>query len=180
MSDEKRDAKGCGCIVDKATGNVTADWCSKCTASLAYPESPEAGGGLSDEPEGFCTECTGEIQTFNGLTNCPHCGTKGVPCAHKDDVEIKVNWHELRLLIMWAERWQRQNNLGRVVYAIAHRIKAQYPERSSLTLAGDLGEVAQRFPGTAVTDPKLRQDIAEQVGIEVNLKNHSTGGLDDA
>ena len=39
---------------------------------------------------------------------CPNCGTKSLPCLIVDDVNIKINWHELRILTIWAENWARQ------------------------------------------------------------------------
>lgn len=55
-----------------------------------------------------------------------------------------------------------------VVYQIARRLARQHPGRAHLTFAGELGEVASEFE-IRVTDPKLRQDIAEQTGREVGL-----------
>ena len=123
---------------------------------------------------GFCTRCGTEVESFEGLSACPACGTRGVPCAWADQVDVSVNWHELRCLVMWAERWTGSSDdpgmkqAHYVVYQIARRIAAQYPGRAPLTFAGEMGAVAAEYD-VAVTDPKLRQDIAEQTGREVNL-----------
>lgn len=123
-------------------------------------------------PGGFCTRCGTEFESFEGLSRCPACNTDGVPCAWSDQVTISVNWHELRCLVMWAERWTGRSDEMKqahyVVYQIARRIAAQHPGRAPLTFAGELGEVAAEYD-MKVTDPKLRQDIAEQTGREVGL-----------
>ena len=83
---------------------------------------------------------------------------------------VSVNWHELRILCIWAENWQRERMTDtRTVYAIADRLAQQHPERMPLTLAREIGELADHFPGVQVSDPRLRQDIAEQTGHEVDL-----------
>jgi len=144
----------------------------KCDACKAAP-SPVQGEPSAPSPAhpdgGFCTECGHAFPSFEGLTGCPACGTKNSPCANTEQVSISINWHELRILVMWAENWQRRISGSRVVYSIAKRIAAQHPGKIALTLAGELGEVAQKFPGMQVSDPKLRQDIAEQTGQEPGI-----------
>lgn len=117
---------------------------------------------------GFCTDCGHRVESFDSLSRCPACGTTSVPCTDADQVSASINWHELHVLCVWAENWQRQNDLGRTVYAIAKRIAAQFPDRGSLTLAGELGEIAKQFE-VHVSDPALRRDIAEQTGEETGL-----------
>lgn len=96
---------------------------------------------------GFCTACGWKVVTFDGLKACPQCGSKGLPCDDADQVTVSVNWHELRVLCVWAERWaiekvEPSNSGGRgTVYAIADRIRAQHPSRGSLTLSGDINEL---------------------------------------
>jgi hypothetical protein len=123
-------------------------------------------------PEGgFCLDCGEGVASFAGLAACPSCGSQSVPCSHADQVSVTVNWHELRVLVMWAEGWQRHHQLGRTVYAIADRIAAQHPERarqSPLSLAADLGDLAKHHE-IQVSDPDLRRDIAEQTGEETGL-----------
>lgn len=119
---------------------------------------------------GFCTDCGHRVESFDGLNGCPKCGTRSIPCADEDQVTLSINWHELHILVLWAENWQRAHpdHCGRVVYAIAKRIAAQHPTRGALTLAEELGELARSYE-LSVTDPALRQDIAEQTGEEAGL-----------
>lgn len=129
-----------------------------------------------ERPGGYCTDCGHAIASFDGLSACPACGTPGLLCAWSDQVDLSVNWHELRILVMWAENYAREHARDRsittdtrkTVYAIARRLKAQHPDRAPLTFAEELGEVAGEYR-MAVNDPELRRDIAEQTGREVDL-----------
>lgn len=98
---------------------------------------------------GFCTVCSWRVESFEGLNACPNCGSTSKPCGDADQVTISVNWHELRVLCIWAERWAIEKvepsgdtGGGRgVVYAIADRIAAQNPGRGALTLARELNDM---------------------------------------
>lgn len=122
---------------------------------------------------GFCTHCSHRIESFDGLDCCPACGTRGIPCSDANQVSISINWHELRILIIWAENYQRSHpECGRVVYAIAKRIADQHPDRAKecpLTLAGEFGQLAEKYGEVSVNNPELRQDVAEQTGQELGL-----------
>lgn len=110
---------------------------------------------------GFCTLCGIEVQSFEGLTACPSCNTKSYPCDHADDVNVKINWQELRVLVMWAERWgvlHKDDQHGAtnpdLIYSIAERLEKQHEARaasSPLTLAGDLGKLRDKYPGQIKT-----------------------------
>lgn len=127
---------------------------------------------------GFCTDCGHKIASFDGLNGCPACDSRGIPCASENQVSVSVNWHELRILVIWAENWQRRHTLGRTVYAIAKRIESQHPEQPCLTLASELGEIAKKYD-MQVTDPALRRDIAEQTGEEPGLTDLGCSPADD-
>lgn len=121
---------------------------------------------------GFCAECGQRYDTFEGLSRCVTCGTAGLPCPDKWQVTVSVNWHELRILCMWAEAHQRTLPDTRVVFAIANRLEAQHPELAKydpLTLARELGQMAEYFGSAVVNDPILRRDVAEQTGQELGL-----------
>lgn len=79
--------------------------------------------------EGFCTLCGFQVESFEGLTECPNCGTDGVPCHNDNQVTVSINTHELRLLCIWAENWAGQTEAPvDVVYAIAARLRKQLPK----------------------------------------------------
>lgn len=95
--------------------------------------------------EGFCTLCNFEIASFTGLSACPNCGSKGVPCAYADEVTVTLTRHELNLLCVWAERWgmllaQAKEGGPGVVYATAQRLKARHPALAgrALTLVDEV------------------------------------------
>jgi len=100
-------------------------------------------------PEGFCTLCGFDVDSFEGLSCCPQCGSKGVPCSYENQVLVNVNLHELRLLCIWAENWSGTFNgdavsSKEVVYAIANRIRKQLPEehfKKPLTMRDELQEL---------------------------------------
>jgi len=96
-----------------------------------------------------CTRCALELTeaASENLERCPRCHTTGLPMLVADDVTITVNWHELRILGMWAENWaasHREKDDGdaqRLVNIICGRIHAQFPDKAPLTMTGELGEL---------------------------------------
>jgi hypothetical protein len=121
---------------------------------------------------GFCVDCGHRVESFDGLKACPACNSPSVPCADERQVNININWHELRILCIWAENYQRARQLGKTVYAIARRLTAQHPamaKASPLTLAEEIGQLVEHFDGVQVSDPDLRRDVAEQTGQEPGL-----------
>lgn len=144
---------------DEAGREVAREALNRCFKALS---------GDAEAKGGFCTECRHQVASFEGLNACPNCGSTGVPCANSRTVLVEVNWHELHLLGVWAENFQRAKNLGRVVYSVTKALEAQHPDLGQLTLAGELGEISKSYE-MAVSDPALRRDIAEQTGEEVGL-----------
>jgi len=97
---------------------------------------------------GFCTYCGFIIESFEGLNGCPNCGTTSIPCSDEDQVNVCINWHELRTLCMWAEKWGNEKvGDASLIYSIAGRIRYQHPHRDSLTLADNIQELPKKFPG---------------------------------
>ena len=97
-----------------------------------------------------CTHCALELTKAEseGLNRCPRCKTEGLPMLVADDVTINVNWHELRILGIWAENYaacdRREDgheSMQRTVNIICGRIHAQFPDKSPLTMTGELGEL---------------------------------------
>lgn len=63
-----------------------------------------------------------------------------------EDVSVEVNWFELRILGIWAERWAAQYRdsdpkMQRTVAEITGRLHAQHPERPPLTLSGEIADL---------------------------------------
>lgn len=88
------------------------------------------------QAEGFCTKCGKDIETFEDLTACPFCGTKGVPCSYEEQLNIEINRHELRILTIWSE-WHvsdtkdehQQAQMADTLRSVVGRLKAQLPDR---------------------------------------------------
>ncbi len=117
-----------------------------------------------------CTQCRTELsmeelekiaeKNFGKMDNCPTCGTESLPMDIKEDVEIKINWHELRILGMFAENWAR--HIGKkdescassiqTVTAITTAIEKQFPLKTPLMLVREIGQLKEQFPGVKLTD----------------------------
>jgi predicted nucleic acid-binding Zn-ribbon protein len=111
-----------------------------------------------------CVLCNKEFteKEIENSTCCPNCGCKGIPVAPENDVNVKINWHELRILVIWAENWAHQiaksdpekyDYAPESIYAIAHRLEKQHPKKGSLSLAGEIKELRQHYPGVQSTHP---------------------------
>lgn len=86
------------------------------------------------------------IDDFKGLTECPNCGSKDTPCLNADQVDISINWHELKVLCIWAEQWGNEKCGGAgSIYSIAQRLRAQYPDKMPLTLAEEIQDLSKSF-----------------------------------
>src|SRR3974390_2998828 len=94
----------------------------------------------------WCVDCGARFtqEEIEGW-GCPKCGSQSVPCDVDKDTTVEVNWHELRILVIWAENWAghcRRQEVDRssktmpvTVAAIARRLQGQRPSFGSLTLA---------------------------------------------
>lgn len=93
-----------------------------------------------------CTDCAAEFtdEELEGVSCCPKCGSKGVPCLISQDVNIKINWHELRILTIWASNWANklEADSQRALKSILKRLEAQRPvEFPALTLLDEIKEL---------------------------------------
>lgn len=110
-----------------------------------------------------CTECRGEFSDDEVYDACPNCGTCGVPMSITEDVTIKINWHELRILCMWASNFASSfsgeaQRSQKALATIIRMIRAQHPEMGPLTMTEEIQEVADHFD-TNVTEHKGEQTI---------------------
>lgn len=118
---------------------------------------------------GFCTQCSHRVEKFQGLDACPVCGTRAIPCADRDQVTCSVNWHELRILVIWAENYARlqegkpgAEKMVATVHAIARRIEDQHPDRAlttPLTFTGELRQLKDAFPTAEIFPPSLSESV---------------------
>ena len=113
-----------------------------------------------------CITCSKEFtkEELKGASACPFCGDEGIPCNPKDDVNIKINWHELRILTIWAENWEgkfcrKEKKRSITIACIARRLQHQFPDKTPLTLAGEIGELK---------DSGLMSDIETNIDLNKN------------
>lgn len=56
-----------------------------------------------------CMVCRGEfilsVLKEKGLQTCPNCNTRIKPMRIVDDGYIKINWEDIRLIAIYAQRW---------------------------------------------------------------------------
>lgn len=110
-----------------------------------------------------CTHCYAEFtnEELEGANCCPNCQSTGVPCDISEDVTIKINWHELRILGLWADNYAHSVTMPeeskQIVAKIIQRLEAQHPTMTPLTLTGEIRKLQEDYPGTSL----LRGEKAE-------------------
>lgn len=54
-----------------------------------------------------CVVCRNEFSDAEAAEalQCPSCGDTGIPMKISEDLDIKINWHELRILCIWARNY---------------------------------------------------------------------------
>lgn len=98
-----------------------------------------------------CTMCAAEFsdEELKGAEACPRCGSTSIPCDVNEDVTIKVNWHELRILGIWASNWALEKcseSSTVVLSAILDRLEKQFPDKTPLSLAREIKKLQEEFP----------------------------------
>lgn len=102
-----------------------------------------------------CIQCNAEFTEAQtaGHDGCPACGNEGLPSSPEQDVTVKINWHELRIICIWAENYANsiagqkdvKGDPVKSVWAIASRLQEQYPSFVPLTLSGEIGQLREQF-----------------------------------
>lgn len=105
-----------------------------------------------------CTRCAAEFtdSEIQDAMACPSCGSKGVPCSIAQDVDVRMNWHELRILVVWAEHYEETltdlDSHG-VVEAIATRLMKYRPAAAPpLRLLDEISDIQDIFPTAELVD----------------------------
>lgn len=104
-----------------------------------------------------CTQCSSEFneEQTQDVDCCPSCGSTGVPCDTADDVVLNINWHELRILTIWASNFAQSgvsDDAKKTLMAIIRRLEKQYPEQAPLTLMGELKQLQETYPSLEAFD----------------------------
>lgn len=110
----------------------------------------------------WCTQCGIRIVEDGILRQCPSCGTTATPCDPVNDVAIEINWHELRVLGIWASNWANEKckddpRAAKSLHAILTRIQRQHPHKSALTMFGEIAALRDEYDVT--TNKPLRTEI---------------------
>ena len=119
--------------------SIVNRWCVACGGRFSPNDLLEEGETLSsssgysrnDKPRG-----------------CPKCGSQGVPAPVDWDVMVEVNWHELRILGIWASNFVEDiaddgTGIKTLVHSILRRLENQWPDLTPLTMGGELRELRQ-------------------------------------
>lgn len=107
-----------------------------------------------------CTACAAEFthEELENVSACPTCGTDGVPSLIADDVTVRINWHELRILGIWASNYAGGKDipekLRRTLLAILDRLEAQHPGKTPLTLSRELRQLGNATGATVEVHTK--------------------------
>ncbi len=119
-----------------------------------------------------CLHCGTEFsfteKELESISCCPRCENPGIPADPANDVTITINWQELRILVMWAERWAEKFLKDkpysyRTLLSIASRIQAQCPElakKSPLTLLAELGQLKEEYPSMEIHGYDKPEDLS--------------------
>lgn len=114
-----------------------------------------------------CLNCSSEFTyaETEGVNRCPKCATTTLPGIIKYDVDLKINWQELRILVMWASNYAK--TLGTdaqfTMACIADRLRKLRPEPAAgnLTLLEDIQDIANELGiNIEVVDNKSALEIA--------------------
>lgn len=124
----------------------------------------------------WCTTCGErftEAQTEN-VTCCPSCKSAGVPCDPAEDYLIEINWHELRILGIFASNWAHKiasDSAGIIstVRGILSRLERQAPDAMPLSLGGEVRAIRQAISrGELPADRVEARNIPEEGFVVVN------------
>lgn len=117
-----------------------------------------------------CTVCAAEFteEEITGATSCPSCGTKGVPCSIEQDLDLRINWHELRILCIWASNYaqslgdEHKLSLNAIIGRLEPQRKEGWP---ALTLLGEIRELSEQLEkeGYDCTDVDLYDEQGNKI-----------------
>ena len=97
----------------------------------------------------LCLQCGKATEPDDDLHACPNCGSTNPPVDLQKELSVKITWQELRVIVMWAERWasscqdkEMSESMLKTVYRIADRIQQQHlDQETGLTFASELAEL---------------------------------------
>ena len=92
-----------------------------------------------------CIVCRTEFEhdEITGNDGCPVCGYQGLTMLTDGDINIDINWFELRLICMWDEALALQvgeTHSINAFYSVVNEIKKQLPECGKITMFDEAPE----------------------------------------
>jgi hypothetical protein len=123
----------------------------------------------------WCVDCGARFtqEEIKGW-GCPKCGSRGVPCGCDKDTSVEINWHELRILVIWAEQWARKasgdssKTMPDTVHAIARRLQSQHPDFGHLTLSGEIASLPADLAKAGIEIGSVETSIPKPGLLPVN------------
>ena len=112
----------------------------------------------------WCTCCGKRFtkEEVENVSECPKCHTTGIPCDPNQDFKIEINWHELRILTIWASNWASEKAFDKQskssLNGIIGRLQRQNPNGAPLTIAGELTDLRKM----------LREQGHDKASVEYN------------
>lgn len=131
----------------------------------------------------WCPRCGGrytyEETTAVGATACPGCNDEGTPCDTALDLTVEINWHELRILGIWAENWanhikSKEDSRGfnkrapQLIESITRRLQRQYPDLTPLTLSGELASLPKALADAGIEAGVIEHNLAKPSMLVTN------------
>jgi hypothetical protein len=129
----------------------------------------------------WCTDCGARFtdDETKDCWGCPKCGNQGVPCGVDQDVCVEINWHELRILCIWAENYAQAckakdrtgldgEKMPLTVLAIARRLQRQYPDYTPLTLSEEIAGLPDALEKAGIECGPIESNVPRPSPVPVN------------
>lgn len=129
----------------------------------------------------WCVDCGARFtdEEAKNAFACPKCGSEGIPCDTLKDIRVEINWHELRILGIWAEQWARRcaesggegmngEKMPATVTAITRRLQRQYPDFTPLTMSEEFACLAAELEKAGIQHGGVETNVPRPQPIAVN------------
>ena len=138
----------------------------------------------NEAPDGaalWCVDCGARHNeaVVKEAKACPTCGSKGVPCSTRYDLRVEINWHELRILGIWADNWAAHSSeagMQKICQSILHRLERQYPDLNPLTMGGEIRQVREGISSGDLPAGTVEQ-VAGTPAEELPVVVHGPGAV---
>jgi len=136
-------------IVNELSEEATLSKKSKLSKFAACRSRDEKGSFVNTDKTVRCVVCDSEFSDdeIKSSSCCPCCGATSLPMLITQDTTIKINWHCLRILTIWASNWAAEKCDESARNAVSSIIKRLEPQRKedwpALTLLGEIKELPE-------------------------------------